>query len=296
MTTSERDNEFLARQFEATRPHLRAVAYRMLGSLNEADDAVQEAWLRLSRSDPGEIDNLGGWLTTVVGRISLDMLRSRRSRREEPIELHLPEPIVSRPDGLEPEHEALLADSVGLALLVVLDTLSPAERLAFVLHDMFGVPFDEIGEMVDRSPEAARQLASRARRRVQGSPTEPDVDLARQREVVDAFFAAAREGDFDALVAVLDPDVVVRSDGGPGLRGERRGAKAVAEQALMFTHLAPYVRPALVNGAAGVVVAPDGRPFSVMAFVVAGGRIVAIDALADPDRVSLLPLPLDFAL
>jgi RNA polymerase sigma factor (sigma-70 family) len=290
MTTSERDTEFLARQFEAARPHLRAVAYRMLGSLNEADDAVQEAWLRLSRSQPDEIDNLGGWLTTVVGRISLDMLRARRSRREEPIELHIPEPIVSRPDGLEPEHEALLADSVGLALLVVLETLSPAERLAFVLHDMFAVPFDEIGEMVDRSPEAARQLASRARRRVRGSPTEPDPDLARQREVVDAFFAAAREGDFDALVAVLHPDVVIRSDAGGGRRSERRGAEAVASGALRFRHLAPYVRPALINGAAGVVVAPHGRPFSIMAFTVAEGKVVAIDALADAERLSRLDL------
>jgi RNA polymerase sigma-70 factor (ECF subfamily) len=272
-------NELLAREFEATRPHLRAVAYRMLGSLNEADDAVQEAWLRLSRSDSDEIDNLGGWLTTVVARISLDMLRSRR--REEPT----PEPIVSRADGLEPEHEALLADSVGLALLVVLETLSPAERLAFVLHDMFAVPFDEIGAMVDRSPEAARQLASRARRRVRGSPTEPDPDVARQREVVDAFFAAAREGDFDALVAVLHPDVVVRSD-----RDERRGAEAVASQAMRFAHLAPYVRPALVNGAAGVVVIPPSGPFAVMAFTVAHGKVVAIDAIAGRERLSRLDL------
>ncbi|HEX5782021.1 MAG TPA: sigma-70 family RNA polymerase sigma factor [Solirubrobacteraceae bacterium] len=278
-------NELLAREFEATRPHLRAVAYRMLGSLNEADDAVQEAWLRLSRSESGEIDNLGGWLTTVVARISLDMLRSRRSRREEPI----PEPIVDRADGLEPEHEALLADSVGLALLVVLETLSPAERLAFVLHDMFAVPFDEIGPMVDRSPAAARQLASRARRRVQGSPTEPDPDLARQREVVDAFFAAAREGDFDALVAVLHPDVVVRSETAAG-RVERRGAEVVARQAMSFAHLSPHVRPALINGAAGVVVTPEGRPFSVMAFTVVDGKVVAIDAIADPERLSRLDL------
>jgi RNA polymerase sigma-70 factor (ECF subfamily) len=279
MTNDERDNELLAREFEDSRPHLRAVAYRMLGSLNEADDAVQEAWLRLSRSDRDEIDNLGGWLTTVVARISLDMLRSRR--REVPT----PEPIVSRADGLEPEHETLLADSVGLALLVVLETLSPAERLAFVLHDMFAVPFDEIGAMVDRSPEAARQLASRARRRVRGSATEPDPDLARQREVVDAFFAAARDGDFDALVAVLHPDVVVRSE-----RGERRGAEAVAASAMSFAHLAPYVQPALVNGAAGAVVAPEGRPFSVMAFTVADGKVVAIDAIADPERLSRLDL------
>ena len=237
------ENEFLAEQFEATRPHLRAVAYRMLGSLNEADDAVQEAWLRLSRSDASEIDNLGGWLTTVVARVSLDMLRSRRSRREESLDdVHVPEPIVSRADGLDPEHEALLADSVGLALLVVLEKLNPAERLAFVLHDMFAVPFDEIGAMVGRSPDAARQLASRARRRVRGEAPAPDADLAEQRRVVDAFFAAARDGDFDGLVAVLDPDVVVRSDGGaqrPGIRTRSAAREAVAARAMSFAHLAP---------------------------------------------------------
>jgi RNA polymerase sigma-70 factor (ECF subfamily) len=284
------DNEFLAEQFEATRPHLRAVAYRMLGSLNEADDAVQEAWLRLSRSDASEIDNLGGWLTTVVARVSLDMLRSRRSRREEPLELQMPEPIVSRVDGLDPEHEALLADSVGLALLVVLEKLNPAERLAFVLHDMFAVPFDEIGRMVDRSPDAARQLASRARRRVRGEAPAPDSDLAEQRRVVDAFFAAARDGDFDRLVAVLDPDVVSRGEGGAEGFVEVHGAEAVASRALRFAHLAPYVRPALVNGAAGVVVAPRGRPFAVIGFTVAGGRIVEIDSLADPERLARLDL------
>ncbi len=278
------EHDALAARFEADRDRLRTVAYRMLGSFAEADDAVQEAWLRLQRTGADEIDNLGGWLTTVVARISLDMLRSRR--REVPT----PEPIVSRADGLEPEHETLLADSVGLALLVVLETLSPAERLAFVLHDMFAVPFDEIGAMVDRSPEAARQLASRARRRVRGSATEPDPDLARQREVVDAFFAAARDGDFDALVAVLHPDVVVRSDAGAGRRVERRGAEAVAASAMSFAHLAPYVQPALVNGAAGAVVAPEGRPFSVMAFTVADGKVVAIDAIADPERLSRLDL------
>ena len=284
------DSEFLAEQFEATRPHLRAVAYRMLGSLNEADDAVQEAWLRLSRSDANEIDNLGGWLTTVVARVSLDMLRSRRSRREESLELQMPEPIVSRVDGLDPEHEALLADSVGLALLVVLEKLNPAERLAFVLHDMFAVPFDEIGRMVDRSPDAARQLASRARRRVRGEAPAPDSDLAEQRRVVDAFFAAARDGDFDRLVAVLDPDVVSRGEGGAEGFVEVHGAGAVASRALRFAHLAPYVRPALVNGAAGVVVAPRGRPFAVIGFTVAGGRIVEIDALADPERLARLDL------
>jgi RNA polymerase sigma-70 factor (ECF subfamily) len=294
MTMNERDNRFLAEQFEAARPHLRAVAYRMLGSLNEADDAVQEAWLRLSRSDAGKIDNLGGWLTTVVARVSLDMLRSRRSRREDSLEdVRVPEPIISRADGLDPEHEALLADSVGLALLVVLEKLNPAERLAFVLHDMFAVPFEEIGEMVGRSPDAARQLASRARRRVRGEAPAPDADLAEQRRVVDAFFAAAREGDFDGLVAVLDPDVVIRSDGGPRhdrLTIEARGAETVASRAMRFAHLHEWVRPALVNGAAGVVVAPHGRPFSVMGFTVAGGRIVEIDALADPERLARLDL------
>src|ERR687890_2516140 len=260
-------DDWLVQRFEEHRSHLRAVAYRMLGSISEADDAVQEAWLRLSRSDTSGIENLGGWLTTVVGRVCLDMLRSRKSRREEPLGARLPEPILSREDGLDPEREALVADSVGLALLVVLETLSPAERLAFVLHDMFAVPFEEIGPMVGRSPTAARQLASRARRRVRGEAPPPDPDLPRQREVVDAFFAAAREGDFDALVAVLDPDVVLRSDGGaarPDATRVVRGARAVAERALTFARLSPFVRPALVNGAAGVVVAPGGRAFSVM--------------------------------
>jgi RNA polymerase sigma factor (sigma-70 family) len=284
------DDEFLAERFEEHRTHLRAVAYRMLGSLSEADDAVQEAWLRLSRSDANAIENLRAWLTTVVARVSLNVLRSRRSRREEPldVDVHMPEPIVSRADGLDPEHEALLADSVGLALLVVLETLSPAERLAFVLHDMFAVPFDEIAPMVGRTPTSARQLASRARRRVHGAPTVPDADLTRQRQVVDAFFAAARGGDFDALVAVLDPDIVLRADGGtlrPDDTRVVRGAEQVARRALMFANLSPYVRPALVNGVAGVVVAPHGRPFSVMGFTVVGGRIVAIDALSDPERL-----------
>lgn len=288
------EDQWLAEQFEQHRTHLRAVAYRMLGSLSEADDAVQEAWLRLSRSDSDDIENLGGWLTTVVARISLNVLRARRVRREEPLDaVPMPEPIISHRDGMDPEHEALLADSVGLALLVVLETLSPAERLAFVLHDMFAVPFDEIGAMVGRSPTAARQLASRGRRRVRGAAATPDTDLARQREVVDAFFAAAHGGDFDALVAVLDPEVVLRSDG-----GERRaahtivvqGAEAVAKRAMTFARLSPHVRPALVNGAAGVVVAPDGRLFSVMGFTVAGGRIVEIDALSDPQRLQRLDL------
>jgi RNA polymerase sigma-70 factor (ECF subfamily) len=287
-----RDDD-LAESFEAHRTRLRAVAYRMLGSVSEADDAVQEAWLRLSRSEAEELENLGGWLTTVVARISLNMLRTRRSQREEPLAVHVPEPIVSRADGVDPEYEALLADSVGLAMLVVLDTLPPAERLAFVLHDMFAVPFDEIAPMVGRTPAAARQLASRGRRRVRGAATEPDADLARQREVVDAFFAAARDGDFDALVAVLDPDVVLRADGGPGRPDdtvEVHGAETVAGRALMFAGLSPYVRPALINGAAGVVVAPGGRPYAVMGFTVAGGRVVAIDALSDPERVRGLDL------
>jgi RNA polymerase sigma factor (sigma-70 family) len=287
-------HDWLAERFEEHRGHLRAVAYRMLGSRSEADDAVQEAWLRLSRTGAADIDNLGGWLTTVVSRVSLNMLRSRKARREESLDaVQVPEPIISRADGVDPEQEALLADSVGLALLVVLETLSPAERLAFVLHDMFAVPFEEIAPMVGRSPTAARQLASRARRRIQGEATVPDPDLGRQRAVVDAFFAAAREGDFEGLVAVLHPDVVVRSDGGaarPEATVSVRGARAVAERAMTYARLAPYVRPALVNGAAGVVVAPGGRPFSVMGFTVQDGRIVAIDALADPERLRELDL------
>ncbi len=282
------DHDWLAQRFEEHRTHLRAVAYRMLGSISEADDAVQEAWLRLSRSDTSGIENLGGWLTTVVGRVCLDMLRSRRSRREEPLGARLPEPIISREEGIDPEHEALVADSVGLALLVVLETLAPAERLAFVLHDMFAVPFEEIAPIVGRSPTAARQLASRARRRVQGAATSADAGLACQREAVDAFLAASREGDFEALLAVLDPDVVLRIDGGAvraGLSREVRGVRAVAEQTLTFSRLSPFVRPALVNGAAGVVVAPRGRPFAVMGFTVRRGKIVEIDVLADPARL-----------
>lgn len=283
--------DWLAEQFEQQRPHMRAVAYRMLGSLSEADDAVQEAWLRLSRSDADAIENLGGWLTTVVGRVSLDMLRSRKSRREEQMGPHVPEPLIDTADGSNPEHEALLADSVGLALLVVLETLNPAERLAFVLHDMFGVSFDEIAPIVGRSPTAARQLASRARRRVQGAPTTPDVDLQRQREVVAAFEAAAREGDFEGLLHVLDPDVVLRVDGGLLRSDETKevhGAEAVIAQAMRFQGLAPYGRPALVNGAPGVVVMPEGRPFAVLGFTVAAGRIVEIDILVDPERLERL--------
>jgi RNA polymerase sigma factor (sigma-70 family) len=287
------EHDWLAERFEENRSQLRAVAYRTLGSLSEADDAVQESWLRLSRSDTSGVENLGGWLTTVVARVCLDMLRSRRSRREEPLDVHVPDPIISREDGVDPEHEALLADAVGPALLVVLETLAPAERLAFVLHDMFAVSFDEIATIVGRSPTAARQLASRARRRVQGAARVPDADLTRQREVVDAFFAAARDGDFDALVAVLDPHVVLRSDGGvarPGASVVVRGAPAVAGRALAFALPSAIVRPALVNGAAGVVVTVRGRPFSVMGFTVTDGKIVEIDALADPERLRRLDL------
>jgi RNA polymerase sigma factor (sigma-70 family) len=285
------EHDYLARQFEANRDRLRAVAYRMLGSVSEADDAVQESWLRLSRADASAIDNLRGWLTTVVSRVCLDMLRSRGSRREEPLGPHVPEPIISRGNEVDPEHEALLADSVGLALLVVLETLSPAERLAFVLHDMFAVPFDEIAPIVDRSPAAARQLASRARRRVRGAAPDQDVDLARQREIIDAFVAAAREGDFDALLEVLDPDVVLRVDQG-ALRPGREvvGAKAVAEQALSFRAVAPSARPVLVNGVPGFVAVPRGWPIAVAGFTVAGDRIVEMDILADPARLRELDL------
>ncbi len=295
MTAGEGDQ--LATRFEANRPRLRGVAYRMLGSLSEADDAVQEAWLRLSRSDPDAIDNLAGWLTTVTARVCLDMLRSREARREEAlgeagqVGPHIPDPIVSNAAGMDPEHEALLADSIGLALLVVLETLGPAERLAFVLHDMFGVSFDEIAPIVDRSPTAARQLASRARRRVQGSPTVPDTDLPHQRRIVDAFLAAAREGDFDGLLAVLDPDVVLRADAGAlGLTREVRGASEVAHGAMSFAPLARSGRAALVNGAAGLVTAPDGKVFSVLGFTIARGRIVEIDVLADPERLRAIDL------
>jgi RNA polymerase sigma-70 factor, ECF subfamily len=286
------ENELLAEQFERDRTRLGAVAYRMLGSVDEANDAVQEAWIRLSRTDADAIENLSGWLTTVVARVCLDMLRSRRARREEPLDTHVPTPIITPEDETDPEREALLADSVGLALLVVLDTLTPAERLAFVLHDMFALPFEEIADIVGRSPDAARQLASRARRRVQSAST-PDSSRESQRAVVNAFFAAARDGDFDALVAVLDPDVVLRSDGGrlrPTASVVRRGADAVARGAVRFSRLAPFVRPALVNGNPGAVVIPSGKPYSVMAFSVMRGRIVAIDILVDPERLDELDL------
>jgi len=283
------ENEWLADRFEEHRAHLRAVAYRMLGSLTEADDAVQDTWLRLSRAGANKVENLGGWLTTIVARVCLNMLRSRNTRREESLGVHIPDPVISPEGVLQPDEEALLADSVGLALLVVLDTLPPAERLAFVLHDMFELPFEEIAPMVGRTPAAARQLASRARRRVKGAELPaPDPDLARQRVVVDAFFLAARGGDFDALVALLDPDVVLRSDFGtrrPAASKVTHGAAAVARQALIGALPAAHLHPALVNGAAGVVVTVGGRPFAVMGFTVAGGKIVEIDAIADPERV-----------
>jgi RNA polymerase sigma-70 factor (ECF subfamily) len=294
------ENEWLADRFEEHRHHLQSVAYRMLGSLAEADDAVQDAWLRLSRSGADEVENLGGWLTTIVARVCLNMLRSRNLRREEPPRVHLPDPIVSGQGTLQPEEEAVLADSVGLALLVVLDTLAPAERLAFVLHDMFELPFEEIAPMVGRSPAAARQLASRARRRVKGADVPaPDTDLARQRDVVDAFFLAAREGKFDALAALLDPDVVLRIDGGtrrPAASMLIHGAPAVANQArkglrAWLERPVVHLRPALVNGAAGVVVTMGGRPVTVMGFTVAEGKIVEIDAVADPVRVGRVAAP-----
>jgi RNA polymerase sigma factor (sigma-70 family) len=287
------EQDWLARQFEEHRRRLRAVAYRMLGSLSEADDAVQEAWLRLSGSEPGEIENLSGWLTTVVARVSLNMLRSRAVRREEPLSPHLPDPIIDRADGVDPEHEALLADSVGLALLVVLETLTPPERLAFVLHDMFGVPFDQIAPLIDRSPQAARQLASRARRRVRAQPATPDVDVSTQWEVVNAFLAAARGGDFDALVATLDPDVVLRADGGAVLAdvsAELRGAANVARQATLWSRADLTAHPALVNGAVGVVAFRNGEVFTIASIIVRNGKIAELDFLVDPERLAGLDL------
>ncbi len=283
--------EWLAHQFEEARPHLRAVAYRMLGSLSEADDAVQDAWLRLSRADTSEVENLRGWLTTIVARVALNMLRARRTRREQPLDVHVPDPIIDPADGTDPEHEALLADSVGLALLVVLETLTPAERLAFVLHDMFAAPFEEIAPIVERSPEATRQLASRARRRVRGAAPTPDADLTAQWEVVEAFLAAARDGDFDALVAVLDPDVVLRADGGlTGLSRRVQGAESVAGQALLWSRVDLTIRRALVNGAAGMVTFLHGQPFSIAAFTIENGKIAEVDFLADPERIAELDL------
>ena len=287
------ERDWLAQRFQEHRPRLRAVAYRMLGSTSEADDAVQEAWIRLSRSNAGEIDNLEAWLLTVVGRVALNMLRSRKTRREEPLEAHLPDPIVDRADGIDPEHEALLADSVGLALLVVLETLTPAERLAYVLHDMFSVPFDEIGAILDRSPEAARQLASRGRRRIRGADTTPDADAAaQQEEVVEAFLAAARDGDFDALVAVLDPDIVVREDTGSGTIVEVRGAENVARRAMAAASQRDGLvgRPALINGAAGWVSVLDGELYAIAALTLHNGRITTMDILLDPARLARLDL------
>jgi RNA polymerase sigma factor (sigma-70 family) len=289
------DDEWLADRFEQLRPRLRSVAYRMLGSLSEADDAVQETWLRLSRADTTEVENLRAWLTTVVARVCLNVLRARRTHPESSLEVHVPDPVVSPESGMDPEQEALLGDSVGLAMLVVLEALTPAERVAFVLHDVFAVPFDDIAPIVGRTPVATRQLASRARRRVQGAPV-PDVDLDGQWEVVDAFLAAAREGDFQRLLNVLDPDVVLRSDGGterPQLVTLMRGSEQVAASALTFRRFAQAATRVLVNGVpGGIAWAPDGSPFSVVALTVRGGRIVRIDILADPDRLAALDLTL----
>ncbi|MFJ3798920.1 RNA polymerase sigma factor SigJ [Streptomyces sp. NPDC090088] len=291
------DTELLAERFEEHRGQLRAVAYRMLGSLTEAEDAVQEAWFKLGRADADGIRNLGGWLTTVVGRVCLDMLRSRTARREQPMdETFVPDPVIRPLSVVDPEQEVLEADSVGLALLIVLETLEPAERLAFVLHDLFAVPFDDIAPIVERGTAATRQLASRARRRVQGATPSADPDLGRQRQVLGAFLAAARGGDFEALVALLDPDVVLRVDAGALVRGAAaskvvRGAKAVAEQALTFRQFADLARLALVNGTVGMVTAPEGRPLSVMAVTVAGGRISEMYILADPERLDRLDVP-----
>jgi RNA polymerase sigma factor (sigma-70 family) len=279
------DQQWLAECFERHRTRLRSIAYRMLGSLSEADDAVQEAWLRLSRSDAGEIGNLGAWLTTVVSRVSLDMLRSRRSRREESLSIRLPDPIVDHAESVNPEHQALLADSLGTALLVVLETLNPAERLAFVLHDMFDLPFDDIASIVERSPEATRQLASRARRRVRATDRTPEVNPAEHREVVDAFLAASRQGDLPGLIAVLDPDVVLRADRGPAHPGgvqETRGVQLISRQAVSFMQLGLVVHPVLVNGLPGAISTRDGQPFSLMSFTVSGGSIIALEIYADP--------------
>ena len=276
------EHDWLAEQFEANRPHLRAVAYRMLGSLAEADDAVQEAWLHLSRSDTGGIKNLGGWLTTVVARVCLDLLRARTSRREEPLEASVREPITSRESEIDPEQEALLADAVGLALLVILDTLTPAERLAFVLHDIFAMPFDEIAPIVERSETATRQLASRARRRVRGAANVQEADLARQREVVDAFLAAAREGSFDALLTVLDPDVIFRADRAAAAAGSAREIRGASAVARMFAGRAQGARPVLVDGAVGLIVARRGRLFLVLHLTIKQGKIAEIDAVGDP--------------
>jgi len=285
------DTSWLSERFEEHRSHLRSVAYRMLGSLAEADDAVQEAWIRVSRADTSDVENLGGWLTTVVSRVCLNMLRSRTTRREDPFEGHVPDPIVSLDDGSQPEDATVMADSVGLALLVVLETLPPAERMAFVLHDMFGVSFEEIATIVDRSPAAARQLASRGRRRVRGAAPTGDPDLAAQRRVVDAFFAAARSGDFDALIAALDPDIVLRADFGPSAASAVvHGAQAVAGRAVMFADSTRQLTPAVVNGGPGVIVSVEGRVVTIMAFTVVGGKVATIEALGDAERLARLEL------
>jgi RNA polymerase sigma-70 factor (ECF subfamily) len=285
------ERDWLAERFQEHRPRLRAVAYRMLGSASEADDAVQETWIRLSRSDADDIDNLEAWLVTVVGRVALNMLRSRRTRREEPLEGRLPDPIVEDADALDPENEALLADSVGLALLVVLETLSPAERLAYVLHDMFSVPFDEIGDILDRSPDAARQLASRGRRRIRRVDTTPEASPAAQREVVEAFLAAGREGRFEALIEVLDPDVVLRNDDGSGSLVEVRGAENVARGASIARELGLVGQAALVNGSIGWISRREGRLFAIADVTVRNGRIAAMDILSDPARVARFDRP-----
>jgi RNA polymerase sigma factor (sigma-70 family) len=286
--------DWLAEGFEQNRTRLRAVAYRMLGSLAEADDAVQDAWLRLSRSDASGVDNLGAWLTTIVARVCLNVLRSRNTRREEPLDTHVPDPVITRADGTNPEDEAMLADSVGLALQVVLDTLTPAERLAFVLHDLFDLPFDQIAPLVGRSPATARQLASRARRRVRGADVQaPDPDLARQREVVDAFYAAARQGDLAGLVAVLDPDVVMRSDAGkahPELSVVLHGPAAVVEHGLRVHQPGAVIRPVLVNGAAGIVAIVGGQPVAVIGFTISRGKVLEINVMADAERLRRLDL------
>lgn len=286
------EHEWLAEQFESHRSHLRAVAYRMLGSQIEADDAVQESWIRLSRSDTSDVENLGGWLTTVVARVCLDMLRSRESRREESLDVQIPDSIESRKDGIDPEHEALLADSVGLALLVILDTLNPAERLAFVLHDLFAVPFDEIAPIVGRSPTAARQLASRARRRVQGATADSEVDLIRKQEVIEAFLNASRKGDFEALLSLLDPEVVLRADQTVVHMGAPEEVQGAAEVAGQFSGRARAAQPALVNGAYGLVWSSGGQPRVVFDFTIKGGKIVAIDMLANPEHLLKLNLTL----
>jgi len=284
------EHDWLTKKFEQQRPRLRAVAYRMLGSTSEADDAIQDTWLRVSNADTADVDNLGAWLTTILARVCLNTLRSRTQRKEESLEYTMPDPILDRDDGGNPEQQALLADSVGIALLVVLETLSPAERLAFVLHDLFAVPFDEIGGMIERSPDAARQLASRARRRVRGRAPAPDPDIASQRKVVDAFFAAARNGSFEALIAILHPDVVFRAEGLGPRPVVLSGAETVASSARMFGPSSPFFRPVLVNGGAGVVLIEDGQLKSITGFTVVGGLIVAIDVLADPKRLSAYDL------